>query len=169
MKQHAWKFLLCFALAAFLVQAAEEHSAPSEPFLAHVTLDAALKKAAEQKKIVLVDFYTTWCGPCQALDRTTWKDPKVVALLKEKAICLKIDAEKEEALAQRFKVEGYPTILLLDAHGSLIKGFLGYRDASTFLSEFKDALGGKTSQLGDDHSWSVAALSTASRHANAAF
>lgn len=130
-------------MAASLAQA-EEHS---EAFLTGVTYDAALKKAAEQKKIVFIDFYTTWCGPCKALDRTTWQDAKVISLLREKAVCLKIDAEKEDALAQRFKLEGYPTLLMIKPDGSVIHRMLGYRDAAGFISEFNDALAGKTSEV----------------------
>jgi len=117
----------------------------SEVFLTDVKFDAALKRAAEQKKVVVIDFFTTWCGPCKLLDRTTWKDEKVIALLKEKAVPVKFDAEKEVALAERFKIEGYPTIIVLKPDGSVLAKFLGYREAKEFISEFNNALAGKSS------------------------
>ncbi len=116
-------------------------------FSTGATFEAALKKAAEQKKIVLIDFFTTWCGPCKTLDRTTWQDAKVISLVGEKAIALKIDAEKDVRLAQRYQVDAYPTILLLKPDGSIIDRLVGYRDAAKFISEFNAALAGKTSLM----------------------
>ncbi len=123
------------------------HSAEAPGFFRDLTFDAALKQAGEQKRIVFVDFFTTWCGPCKMLDRTTWQDDAVAALLREKTIPLKIDAEKETALARRYEIEAYPTLLLVKPDGKVLDRLVGYRNATTFISEFKDALAGKTSLM----------------------
>ena len=78
-----------------------------------LSFDQAKRTAADGgKRFVLVDFYTTWCGPCKKLDETTWKDPGVKDWLAKEAICLKIDAEKEMALADKYRINVYPTVLL---------------------------------------------------------
>jgi thioredoxin-like negative regulator of GroEL len=131
--------LFVCALAAGLLQAAEEPALFSE-----LSFDAALKQAGDQKKIVFVDFYTTWCGPCKQLDRTTWQDKAAISLLREKSIPLRIDAEKETSLAERFKISAYPTLLLVKPDGSVIDRLVGFRDAAKFIAEFNSALAGGT-------------------------
>lgn len=97
----------------------------------------ALKKATAEKKWVMVDFYTTWCGPCKLLDRTTFKDERVTSWLMKNTIAVKIDAEKERKLARRYKVSGYPTLLFLNSDGSVTKKLMGYMNAEQFLSTAK--------------------------------
>ncbi len=130
---------LCLGLIPVFALAAE-----SAAFFSALSFDAAREKAAAENKIVFIDFYTTWCGPCKELDATTWQDAAVVALLSEKAISLKIDAEKERDLARRYKVSAYPTLLLLKSDGTEIDRLVGYRDAVKFTGEFNAGLAGKS-------------------------
>lgn len=112
------------------------------PF-AEMSFDAALMAAKSADKIVMIDFFTTWCVPCKQLDRVTWKDPKVVEWLGQKCVALKVDAEKDVDLAKRFKISAYPTIVFVKADGKEIDRLIGYRDGAKFLSEATDALAGK--------------------------
>ena len=70
------------------------------PF-SNLSFEAASKQAAQTGKIVLVDFYTTWCGPCKLLDKTTWTDAVVIQLLEQKTVALRIDAEKEACTTKK--------------------------------------------------------------------
>jgi len=114
---------------------------PFEP----LGFEAALEKARASGRVVLVDFFTTWCAPCKKLDQTTWSDPRVRKWLAEKTVALKIDAEKESKLASRFHVAAYPTIVFVKANGEELDRLVGYRTAEDFLSEANDALAGKDS------------------------
>src|SRR4030095_3229728 len=109
-----------------------------------LSFDAALKKAAAEKKLVMIDFFTTWCAPCKQLDATTWKDDGVTRWLAEHAVALKIDAEKEEKLADRFDIEPYPTLLFLHSDGKEADRLVGYRDPERFLKEAALVLAGKS-------------------------
>lgn len=109
-----------------------------------LSVEQALAEAAKNHRIVLIDFYTTWCGPCKLLDSTTWKDEKVILLLKENTISLKVDAEKELALSKKYSITGYPTILLLKADGSVLDRMVGYQKPETFTLSFQSALKGIT-------------------------
>src|SRR5215469_5579068 len=108
-----------------------------------LSFDDASHKAAQTGKIVFVDFYTTWCGPCRLMDKTTWTNDEVIRLLNEKTVPIRVDADKETKLAERYRIEGYPTMLLLKSDGTELDRFLGYRDAKTFLADFNAALKGR--------------------------
>jgi len=108
------------------------------------TLDQVLAAAKQEGKVVMIDFFTTWCGPCKKLDATTWKDPGVQKWIAEHAIALKLDAEKEVELASSHRIKAYPTVLFLKPEGSELGRIVGYKDAAAFLAEAKDALAGKT-------------------------
>ena len=111
-----------------------------------LSLDRARQTAAEGgKRFVLVDFYTVWCGPCKKLDETTWKDQDVRDWLSKEAVCLKVDAEKDEPLAGKYRINVYPTVLLLRPDGTEIDRLVGYRDAKTFLADAREALAGNDS------------------------
>ncbi|MFZ9691611.1 MAG: thioredoxin family protein, partial [Phycisphaerales bacterium] len=86
---------------------------------------------------VFLDFYATWCPPCRRLDAETWKDPQVVSWLEANAIPLKIDAERNPGLSERFMVEAYPTLVFLDPSGREVLRVLGFRDPAAFLAAAK--------------------------------
>lgn len=116
-----------------------------EGMFAELKFDDACAQAKKDGKIVLIDFYTTWCGPCKMLDKNTWTDTNVIKLLTEKTVPLKLDAEKETNLAKLYKIEAYPTILLLKPEGSEIDRIVGYKDPKAFQSDFDGAISGKDS------------------------
>src|SRR5689334_17909830 len=116
--------LLVACSIAAVVRAAE----PAVPFRA-ISFDAASKAAAAENKLVFIDFYTTWCGPCKMLDEQTWTDKKVGQLVGEKAVALKLDAEKEGVdAAKRYKIDAYPTLLLLKPDGTEVDRLVGFRE-----------------------------------------
>lgn len=99
----------------------------------------ALKSAKSQNKPIMVDFYTDWCGWCKKLDSDTYSDPKVRAAA-EKFICVKVDAEKESALANKYAVAGFPTIMFLDKDGKVISKITGYLPPDKFLANINKIL-----------------------------
>ena len=129
-----------FLLAVWLGAAGS--SLAAAPF-SDLSFEAASKLAGQTGKIVLVDFYTTWCGPCKLLDKTTWTDAAVIQLLEQKTVALRIDAEKEAALAQHYKILAYPSVLLIKPDGTEIDRLVGYREPKAFIDDFNAALGGR--------------------------
>lgn len=65
---------------------------------------------------VLVDFFATWCGPCQMLMPVL---KQVKDSLGDRVTIIKIDVDKNQELASRFKVRGVPTLALFQ-HGKVI-------------------------------------------------
>lgn len=115
-------------------------SAAADSVFHDLGFDAALKKAKSEDKVVMIDFYTTWCAPCKMLDNHTWKNGDVVKWLKNKTIALKIDAEKQRDLAKRYKIEGYPTMIFVDGDGKERGRLVGYLPPETFLAHAAKAI-----------------------------
>ncbi len=106
------------------------------------TFDQALKESAKKKKIIFVDAFTTWCGPCKMLNNTTFKDVKAGEFFNENFISLKLDMEKGEgpSFAMKYSVRAYPTLLFINSKGEVVHKTLGYKDAAMLTEEGKIAL-----------------------------
>lgn len=98
-----------------------------------IGLDDALAKARSKRSLVMVDVFTDWCGWCKKLDRDVFQDPRVASALKN-FVSIKLDAEHGgERTAQRFAIDGFPTILFFSSDGKLVKRVDGYVDADKML------------------------------------
>lgn len=113
-----------------------------EPF-EDLPLDKALEKAGKENKVVMIDFFTTWCGPCKMLDRSTWPNADVKKLLKEKAISLKVDAEKNRELSMKYRISSYPQIVFIKPDGTEIDRIVGFLPPETFVKDAAGPLAGK--------------------------
>jgi thiol-disulfide isomerase/thioredoxin len=103
------------------------------PFIWEKNLDAALARAKSTGRKVIVDFWTTWCGPCAAMDQWIWTDAEVASVLNAGYIGVKLDGDVEKALVTRFTVVGYPTVLVLDPSSREVARFAGYRSSKEVL------------------------------------
>lgn len=92
-------------------------------------LTAALATARREGKRVFVDFQTTWCGPCRAMEQWVYSAQAVVDAA---AGCVPVvlDGDDERELVKRFKVSAYPTMLLLDGEGKELARAVGYRSVA---------------------------------------
>lgn len=91
---------------------------------------AARKEAAETGRPLLFDFGYEGCVWCRKLDATTFRDPRIVKMLNERFIPVKIDIEREPRLPQAMGIESYPTLILASAEGKVLGRQSGYADVS---------------------------------------
>jgi len=101
--------------------------------------ETALQTARDERRAVMIDFYTDWCGWCKKLDADTYVDKQVISASGD-FVSLKLNADVERAVAVRYNITGFPTILFIDSAGSEIHRVVGYRPPQAFLSEMKTAL-----------------------------
>ena len=77
----------------------------------------ALQEAKKQNKPIFLDAYTSWCGPCRMLKQTTFTDKAVGEFFNKNFINVALDMEKGDgiAVAEKYQVRAYPTLIITDA------------------------------------------------------
>lgn len=124
------KFILSVA-ALFLVTSLSAQQGIS---FIHSFKDA-LAKAKKENKIIFLDAYTTWCGPCKKLNREVFNKKEVGDFYNENFINLKMDMEKGEGItmADDYLIYLYPTLLFIDKNGKEVHRAAGYRNIAQFM------------------------------------
>ena len=104
------------------------------------TLEQASVKAQAENKLIFLDCYTTWCGPCKKMVRETFPQEKVGAYMNAKFVNLKIDMESAYGapLAKKLQVQAYPTFVIFTANAEEINRILGYHDAESFIKVLEE-------------------------------
>lgn len=100
-----------------------------------------LNMAKAENKLVFIDCYTTWCGPCKRLAANTFPDPQVGEFFNMAFINTKFDMEKGEgpSIASRYSVTAYPTMLWLDGDGNVKHKYVGGTDPAGLLEQGRKA------------------------------
>jgi len=130
---------------AFTILLSASTASFAEVTFANLSFAEAVKQAKKEKKLVMVDYYTTWCGWCKVLDKKTYSDKAVGDYASANMISLKIDAEKGEGidLVRRSSIQGYPTIIFYDGDGKEVNRIVGFVEANSFLERMKMAVSAK--------------------------
>ena len=107
----------------------------------------ARKTAQSENKLIFLDIYATWCGPCKMLKQSTFKDAGVAEFFNKNFINVTVDGEKGTGpeLAQQYAIEGYPTLVVADHTGKPVLITAGYIPADVLMKFANEALkrGGK--------------------------
>lgn len=102
-----------------------------------MTLEKAQKEAMKSGKLIFIDAYTDWCGPCKRMAATSFKDPAVGKLFNANFINLKIEMEKNPegpGIARKYGVKAYPTLIIIDGTGKVVKQTIGMKSKDQLLA-----------------------------------
>lgn len=117
-----------------------------------MSLEEALQAQSNQPRKIIMDVYTSWCGPCKMLDKNTFQNPDVVEFVNENYYAVKFNAEGKDAikykdqqfsnpefdpsrtgrnaqheLAQALRITAYPTIVFFNENGDTLLPVPGYK------------------------------------------
>jgi thioredoxin 1 len=103
------------------------------------TLAEAKQSATEAGKPIFVDVSTAWCGYCKKMMKNVYTDEAVAQAMNAGFIPLALDGEKSDGaeLVSTLGINGFPTLLILDAQGNVIKKNTGYLDAQQLIAFLK--------------------------------
>jgi thiol:disulfide interchange protein len=127
-----------------------------------MTLDEALAKQKKTPKPIFMDVYTDWCGPCKMLDKNTFHDVAVVDYISKNYYAVKFNAEGNSSITYQgvtytnlgydatrkgrnsahdftrlLRVQGYPSMYVIDKKGNLQPALVGYRTPEELLQDLK--------------------------------
>ena len=88
----------------------------------------AIEQAKKEKKMIFIDAYTTWCGPCRMLKQNTFPDKAAGDFFNKHFINIALDMEKGDgiAFAEKYQIRAYPTLLIMDADQKSVAISEGY-------------------------------------------
>jgi len=100
------------------------------------SFEDAKKIALATNKLVLVDFWALWCGPCKRMDTESWNKDEVKVLMSN-YVTVKIDLDVNKSLALKYGVKGIPYIFIMDGNGKVIYEQMGYKRKSEVMELLK--------------------------------
>lgn len=112
-----------------------------------LTFDEALAKAKTENKLVFVDCYTSWCGPCRFMMDSVFPQEKAGEFFNPRFVCVKFDMEKGEGpkLYKEFGVKAFPTFLIVRPDRTMQHKLAGGGNIESFINRVSKGLELKTS------------------------
>jgi len=108
---------------------------------------AALEKATAENKLIFMDAYASWCGPCKMMARGTFTKKEVGEFFNANFINFKMDMEKHaegNRLSNKYRLQAYPTLYFINGEEQLIHQEIGFLKASELIAVGKKVVGMKT-------------------------
>ena len=159
--------LMLVLISAFALTISTGHRpVPADAKLKWMTLQEAQQAMLKEKRPILIDLYTDWCGWCKVMDKKTYTNAKVIAYLEQNFYPVKVNAETKEALTWNEKTYNFnssnrandfaifltygrlsfPTTIILPTDNSgpqPVPGYLEPKDLELIVRYFGDGKYGK--------------------------
>ncbi|MEL7122782.1 MAG: thioredoxin family protein [Bacteroidota bacterium] len=103
----------------------------------------ALAEAKKQGKVIFVDAYAVWCGPCKRMSKMVFTDNEVGEFYNKNFVNVKLDMERGEGLEfrKKYPVTAFPTLFYIDYDGKVVQQIRGALQAKDFIQVGQGALG----------------------------
>ncbi|MEX1001281.1 MAG: DUF255 domain-containing protein [Crocinitomicaceae bacterium] len=98
--------------------------------------EEALEKAKEEDKLIFLDAYASWCGPCKLMAKNTFTDQKIGDYFNAHFINFKMDMEKDPQgprLSKKLALSAYPSLFFIDKNESVVHSGIGYLQAEQLM------------------------------------
>ena len=142
------RLLILLTLAAGMAMPAQAQDEENEGIrFFHGTWDEALQEAREQGKMLFVDIWASWCGPCKRMAATTFMQKEAGDYFNAHFVNYKLltdpedKAERKQAreLAQKYHANFLPTLVWVDGDGNLLHFATGYHEVAELIAEARRA------------------------------
>ncbi len=100
----------------------------------------ALKKSKEENKLIFLDAYASWCGPCKLMAKNTFTEKEVGDYFNANFINVKMDMEKNEngpRLSDKYRLTAYPTLFFIDSKEEVFHQEIGYLKPNQLMTVAK--------------------------------
>jgi YHS domain-containing protein/thioredoxin-related protein len=94
----------------------------------------AAEEACRRKRPILIKITATWCGPCRQMQQLTFTDERVRRRLRRDFVLLELDADEHPKLVADFRVQAYPTTLVVSPELKVVKRMTGFQSAGDLVS-----------------------------------
>lgn len=134
------KKIVLFFIVAFSISVCAQETGIK--FSNESLLSQALTRSKSEGKLIFIDCYTSWCGPCKYLVKNIFPQKEVGDFYNSHFINLSFDMEKGEGtvIAAKYGIKAYPTLLFLNADGEIVHIGIGSMEASALIELGKTAL-----------------------------
>jgi thioredoxin-like negative regulator of GroEL len=154
--------LLSFWCACGTLHAALMPSAPSQEVEWRLDYTKACQEAEKKNRPLVIDVGTENCYWCKQLDLRTFKDPALIALLNERFIPLKINAEQHARLIEALHVQNYPTLVFANAERKILGFQEGFIEASALRERLNALFAPPTTETANNRDLQEASRAVAS-------
>ncbi len=109
----------------------------------HGTWQEALEAAKKQDRIIFVDAFAVWCGPCKRMANDVFTNERVGEFYNANCVNVKLDMERGEGLEfrKKYPVSAFPTLFYIDYNGEVVTQMRGAQDVNGFINLGQQALG----------------------------
>ncbi|MCU4155850.1 thioredoxin family protein [Carboxylicivirga sp. A043] len=120
----------------------------------HGTFNEALAKAKKENKLLFIDGYAVWCGPCKKMAKTVFLEEEVGKYFDEHFVAIKVDVERGEGptIKRKYGISGLPGYVIVDGDDNVIYRFSGSMPTERFLENLE------TARVNNSNSNNIAAL-----------
>lgn len=132
-------FILLFLLVLSAIPMSTEKTQAQTDGVRWYSYSEGLSKAKEEGKPIFIDFWASWCGPCQQMEDEVYPDQDVIEKSRD-FINIKVNVSKNEGLAREHGVSNIPTLVFLNSDGEEVSRNVGALSADGLVSEMDDVL-----------------------------